>query len=311
MNRLGFNWDPRENYWIERFEELKEHFAKQSDKKNKKMPNRKTPLGVWCDGQVLEFNRFQAGQKPYYITKERIDLLNSIGFVWDRMLAAWMKNYEALKKFYEKYGHTQVSVNYGDKTLFRWLAKQKKKYKNGKEGKKPALTKEQIELLQEFHLFESGKRYSVHQRHRKEVKSSKSKGRPRSTTLIPEEARMVVALGSQAVTANSGNPSASTATPTTESGVARAAPAVTGSAVSEPPMNMQELSVLSTVNPSNLNELVPENMNAHAPVGEKQNVNYEQELNEPAEEVHAKMPAMLGTGEIVVSTTNAANPTTI
>ena len=46
LNRLGFNWDPRENYWMEKYEELKQYM--QTNGKGK-MPVRKDPsgLGVW------------------------------------------------------------------------------------------------------------------------------------------------------------------------------------------------------------------------------------------------------------------------
>jgi hypothetical protein len=171
---------------MERFEELKEYFKKSGNGK-RKMPTRNTSIGVWCDGQVLEFNRFKAGVKPCYITKERIALLDSIGFVWDRMQAAWMEKYEAFKRFQDEFGHNQVPVNYGDKTLFRWVAKQKRKYKNYKEGVKPALTEEQVKLLRDVHFFETGKKaFSLHQKHRR-YRVRSNKGRPKSTTLIPQE----------------------------------------------------------------------------------------------------------------------------
>ena len=184
LNRVGFNWDPRENYWMERFEELKSHFQSLKGKK-RVMPNRKVPLGVWCDGQVLEYNKFKTGSKPCYITKERIKLLNSIGFVWDRTHASWMASYEELKKFQADCGHTQVSVNYGDKTLFRWVSKQKRKYKNMKEGKKPTMTEEQLNLLRAIKFFQPERRYPSDHHGRRY--RPRNKGRPKSSSLIPQE----------------------------------------------------------------------------------------------------------------------------
>jgi hypothetical protein len=295
LNRLGFNWDPRENYWLERFEELKAHFAKEPNEK-KKMPNRKTSLGVWCDGQVLEFNRFKSGAKPCYITKERIELLNSIGFLWDRMLAAWMSNYDALKKFHDDFGHNQVSVNYGDKTLFRWVAKQKKKYKNFKEGKKPALTEEQVKLLRDINLFESEKKYPVHHKHRR-YRSSRNKGRPKSTTLIPQEAREVP-VTDQTTIANRDNATAAV-TPTTETATATT-------------LAIQEISPLP-VNEENFNEITHEiidggNISEHGPLNENHDPG---EDRAPVDFEHdTKMPA-IETGDdvdISVSGTTLKRP---
>ena len=178
------------NYWTERFEELKAHLA-ATDNPKKKMPNRKTQLGVWCDGQVLEFNKFKSGMKPCYITQERIDMLLAIGFVCDRMQAAWMGSYNALKNFRDENGHCTVGVNYGDKTLFRWIAKQRKKYKNYKDGKKPALTDEQVKLLAEIHFFEPADKRTQNNQPIRD-RRSRSKGRPKSTTLIPPEAQGVM-----------------------------------------------------------------------------------------------------------------------
>jgi len=188
LNRLGFDWDPRENYWMERFKELKIFLAAGGPKP--KMPNRKTPLGVWCDGQVLEYNKFKAGVKPCYISKERIDMLESIGFIWDRQQAAWMNHYNTLKQRHLNFGSCFIPSYSGDKTLVRWIAKQKTKYKNFIDEKKPALTEEQVTLLNDIKFFDStsnGKKYSLSGG--KVTKALKARGRPKATTLLPPEAK--------------------------------------------------------------------------------------------------------------------------
>jgi hypothetical protein len=194
---------------MEKYEELKEYMA---NKGNGKMPTRKDPLGVWCDGQVLEYNKFLAGQKPCYITQERVDLLNDIGFVWNRLENAWQRTYDDLKKYREENGHCHVPVNYGDKSLFRWIAKQRKKYKNYNEGKKPALSEEQIKLLEELDFFEASEvrlaKFQAQKENNKRKSSSypeksKSRGRPKSKTLIPKEAQDVMNMTSAPTKSNS------------------------------------------------------------------------------------------------------------
>jgi len=194
LNRLGFNWDPRENYWVERYKELKAFLANNDSAAKRKMPNRKTPLGVWCDGQVLEYNKFKGGLKPCYITQERIDMLNSSGFVWDRQMSAWMTHYDLLKKFHDNFGHCSVSRNHSDKTLLRWIGKQKKKHKNYEEGKKPALSEEQVKLLIDINFFDHPKSKRIHSSRKgsRKQSSAKGRGRPKIKTLIPAEAQAVI-----------------------------------------------------------------------------------------------------------------------
>lgn len=138
--------------------------------------------------------------KPCYITQSRIDQLNSIGFVWNRMGTAWTQSFENLKKYRTENGHCHVPVNYSDKTLFRWIAKQRKKYKNHREGKKPSLTEEQVKLLEEIDFFEPSEqrlaKYNAQkERERKEGKikinhhKASKRGRPKAKTLIPQEAQ--------------------------------------------------------------------------------------------------------------------------
>ena len=198
LDRLGFDWDPRENYWQKKFEELNEYIRTHP---KSKMPTRRTPLGVWCDGQVLEYNKFLSNIKPCYITQQRINQLNSIGFIWNRMGNAWAQSFVSLKKYRHDCGHCHVPVNYGDKTLFRWIAKQRKKYKNYKEGKKPALTAEQVKQLDEIDFFEPAEqrlaKYNAQKEKEKKegkhrnatVARSNKRGRPKSKSLIPQEAQ--------------------------------------------------------------------------------------------------------------------------
>ncbi|KAL7472986.1 hypothetical protein ACHAXS_013371 [Conticribra weissflogii] len=80
LNRLGFDWQPRENYWMDMYEQLKV-YLKENDGKMppRTVNNKKFPLGVWCDTQLDNYRKFCSGRKGAYITQEKIDMLNSIG----------------------------------------------------------------------------------------------------------------------------------------------------------------------------------------------------------------------------------------
>jgi hypothetical protein len=80
LNRLGFDWQPRENYWMYMYKQLKLYL----EQNNGKMPPRqinleKNPLGMWCDTQLENYRQFMKGSSKAYITQEKIDMLNAIG----------------------------------------------------------------------------------------------------------------------------------------------------------------------------------------------------------------------------------------
>ena len=80
LNRLGFDWQPRENYWMDMYEQLKVYLKENEGKMPPRTINcEKNPLGVWCDTQLDNWRKFCSGRKGAYITQEKIDMLNEIG----------------------------------------------------------------------------------------------------------------------------------------------------------------------------------------------------------------------------------------
>jgi hypothetical protein len=170
LNRLGFQWQPRENDWMKNYENLKEYMAREG---RGKMPTRrKDSLGVWCDGQINAYNKYKKGDAAY-ITQKKIDLLNEIGFVWDRNSNTWALRFQALKKFYKKHGHCRVPKDYQDTVVYRWVSKERTKYRNYVAGNKPCQTEEQWKMLKSIRLMD-GKRVTTKKKKRKLNQSSES-----------------------------------------------------------------------------------------------------------------------------------------
>jgi len=162
LKSIGFDFSPRDSTWMKNYEELKTYMIEN----NGAMPNkRKHSLGVWCNGQIFEFNKWQAGN-PSYMTQRKIDLLNDIGFVWDRNSSAWMKRWEALKAFHAKHSHCRIPKDCEDQVLYRWVTKERIKYRNFVSKKKPHQTEEQWKLLKSIG-FMDGKRPCSKKRKRK------------------------------------------------------------------------------------------------------------------------------------------------
>ncbi len=89
---------------------------------------------------------YRRGKRTGFLTEDRIQLLNSIGMVWDMLQYVWERNYSLLKKYYNTYGNLNVSVDYVTEdgtTLYYIVDNYKKAYRKGtiKEEQKDALEK--------------------------------------------------------------------------------------------------------------------------------------------------------------------------
>lgn len=105
--RIGFKWNVKEDIWKQRFHEViafKEEFG--HTKVSRSYKNKE--LGRWVNYQRSQFKYFIEGKKSQ-LTRERIHLLNSIGFIWTTTRQEpWEVRFEELKRFKIDYGHVFV-----------------------------------------------------------------------------------------------------------------------------------------------------------------------------------------------------------
>jgi len=88
----------------------------------------------WVDTQRQAYKKGK-------LSEERINLLNGIGFEWERRVG-WDKRFEQLKRYKKDHGDCNVPRKYkANPQLGEWVHEQRKLYKNGK------LSKERINLL--------------------------------------------------------------------------------------------------------------------------------------------------------------------
>jgi hypothetical protein len=92
------------------------------------------------------------GKSESTMTEERINLLQGIGFVWDRHSEAWEMRFSELCIFLEQNGHTNVPSNYPNTQLSTWVKCQRRQYKMHWEvnsgNKKTLLSEERIQRLE-------------------------------------------------------------------------------------------------------------------------------------------------------------------
>lgn len=86
--------------------------------------------------------------RPSTMTTERLDLLNSTGFVWDSHDVNWREKLVALAVFRKDHGHCNVPSNFQDKKLATWVKCQRRQYKLYWDGKPSAMTPDRIAELE-------------------------------------------------------------------------------------------------------------------------------------------------------------------
>jgi Helicase associated domain len=78
------------------------------------------------------------------MTTERLELLNSVNFIWDSHDVNWREKLDLLVEFRNVQGHCNVPSNFLDKRLATWIKCQRRQYKLYWDGKPSAMTPERI-----------------------------------------------------------------------------------------------------------------------------------------------------------------------
>ena len=128
LDKIGFLWDPVEQQWQEKYQELMRYVKDNGDAN---VPANH-PLRKWIGSQ-------RTTKKSGKISETRIQLLDSIGFIWDPMARIWQEKFYELKQYHNANGSVNVIANHP--TLGAWINVQRKLKKKGK------LSEEYVQLL--------------------------------------------------------------------------------------------------------------------------------------------------------------------
>mmetsp|Transcript_16950 Transcript_16950/g.37006 ORF Transcript_16950/g.37006 Transcript_16950/m.37006 type:complete len:330 (-) Transcript_16950:181-1170(-) len=144
----GTRMKKRELLWFTRYRELCEYAQKAGSclvpQKHKENPS----LGLWVKKQRAQYKLYM-DNKPSSITKERIELLEQIGFEWNAVPEDWQARFEELKDFKEHHGDCLVPQLFPlNPPLGIWVNHQRTQYKLVRENKPSYLTPERIRLLE-------------------------------------------------------------------------------------------------------------------------------------------------------------------
>jgi len=135
LTALGFEWDPFASAWEENFLALEQYKAKHGDCNIPSRCPKNTRLANWVSTQ-------RAVQIKGQLSKERLNRLTAIGFIWDPLAAAWEENFRALEQYKAKHGNCNVPREWPENPgLARWVKMQRAA------KIKEELSKEQINKL--------------------------------------------------------------------------------------------------------------------------------------------------------------------
>ena len=129
LNEVGFIWDPKDASWHEFYNELLEYFK---DHGNTDVPLSIRRLYTWISNQ-------RKAKKNNELSEERIQLLDEVGFTWDKLEQQWIGKYQKLLHYEKEHGNTKVPQNHPE--LGDWVSDQRVNKRKNK------LSEERIRLL--------------------------------------------------------------------------------------------------------------------------------------------------------------------
>lgn len=100
-------------------------------------------LARWVKRQRRQY-KLRQDNRQSTMTSERLEMLDSIGFVWDSHDVNWREKLENLVGFRQEHGHCNVPSNYRNKKLATWVKCQRRQYKLYWDGKPSAMTPDRI-----------------------------------------------------------------------------------------------------------------------------------------------------------------------
>lgn len=146
LNLIGFSWyGSTDDLWFTRYEQLKQYKSKKGDCNVPGTYEENQPLANWVN--------YQRRSRLYTkLSKDRIKMLNDIGFEWTappRQNIAWNEKFQELKLYKSKHGDCNVpAAKYNkynkNQPLGYWVERQRTRYKHS------TLAEERINMLNDI-----------------------------------------------------------------------------------------------------------------------------------------------------------------
>ena len=176
LDSIGFVWDLAYVRWNEKFELLKQYKEEFGDCiVPSKYKYKGINLSDWVLRQRREYKDFH-NFKYYYgpMTQEKIDKLNSIGFIWEnyklselrkseKIEKVWKKHFKLLKKYKEEFGDCIVPSKYKYKgvNLGLWVSKQRIAFNKNKLEPEKIYMLNSIGFIWNINMYQWNKKFEL------------------------------------------------------------------------------------------------------------------------------------------------------
>ena len=127
LDRLGVVWEPWNQKWKDRFADLVAYRAKYGDCNVPADWSEDPRLASWVEKQ-------RQSRRLNTLTQDRLERLDTIGFVWTPAEGVWESKYAALVEYQRLHGHCRVPTDHA--SLGRWVSMMRGKRKQGKLSEK-------------------------------------------------------------------------------------------------------------------------------------------------------------------------------
>lgn len=128
LTDVGMNWNP--DNWKSRFDLVKQYYEEHG---NINISQKEVIQGVWLGKWILSQKKAMESGK---LTNEQIEMLKTLPMEEvGRKDNRWWSMYEEAMKYYLKFGHLNVPMDYltsSGKKLSDWIIRQRRNYKLGK-----------------------------------------------------------------------------------------------------------------------------------------------------------------------------------
>ena len=150
LNRIGFQWHPRGTEtvsWEDRREQLAKYLRQNGDAHVPKIYSKNQPLANWVFTQRKQYKLFKANKRSY-ITEERCNSLDELGFQCQLPTLSWEDRRQQLADYVNEHGNAKVPGMYSkNKELGTWVAHQRVYYKLFMANKKSSMTTYKVNSL--------------------------------------------------------------------------------------------------------------------------------------------------------------------
>ena len=154
FERIGFEWaknrhkirKSHETRWNEMIEDLTAYRQKYGHTEIPQEYDENPQLGRWVMNQRTFYRMNQIGIYTT-LSKDRIEQLDQLDFIWDVREMQWWAMFARLKDYQKLHGHVTIEVSdFVNEGLRQWLNEQRFFYKSNTKGHR--LSRERIEALE-------------------------------------------------------------------------------------------------------------------------------------------------------------------